>query len=143
MFDDSIHLMGDCTAGIEMAVSTIDGLLPEIHDRTLRQKLQAGLQEHQSLRDRTVSLLQQYGGQEKAPGPMAKGMAWLKTNTRMAMGGDDTTAAYLVADGCDLGVKSLSRSRNRYAGAAPQAIELAQELIRCEERLSAGLRPYL
>ena len=32
---------------------------------------------------------------------------------RLALG-DDTTAAYLVADGCDMGVKSLCRSRNRY-----------------------------
>ena len=143
MHEDSIQLLGDCTAGIEMAVSTIDGLLPEIHDRTLRQKLQTSLQEHQHLRDQTRSLLQQYGGQEKSPSPMAKGMAWLKTNTRMAVGGDDTTAAYLVADGCDMGVKSLSRSCNRCAGATPQAIALAQELIRCEEKLSAGLRPYL
>ena len=88
-------------------------------------------------------LSQNYGAPEKLPSPMAKGMAWLKTNTRMAIRGDDTTAAYLVADGCDMGVKSLSRSRNRYSMASQDAIELAQELIRCEEQLSAGLRPYL
>jgi len=143
MRDDTIHLLGDCTAGIDMAMSTMDGLLPEIKDRTLRQKLRESMHDHSRLRSQSISLLQNYGAPEKLPSPMAKGMAWLKTNTRMAIRGDDTTAAYLVADGCDTGVKSLSRSRNRYSMASQDAIELAQELIRCEEQLSAGLRPYL
>ena len=101
MRDDTIHLLGDCTAGIDMAMSTMDGLLPEIKDRTLRQKLRESMHDHSRLRSQSISLLQNYGAPEKLPSPMAKGMAWLKTNTRMAIRGDDTTAAYLVADGCD------------------------------------------
>ena len=143
MREDTIHLLGDCTAGIDMALSTIDGLLPEIKDRTLRKKLRESVHDHNQLRSQTVSMLRNYGAPEKLPSPMAKGMAWLKTNTRMAIRGDDTTAAYLVADGCDMGVRSLSRSRNRYSMANQAAIDLTQELIRCEEQLSAGLRPYL
>ena len=142
MFEDTIQLLGDCTAGIDMAVSTIDALLPETKDLTLRKKLRSSANDHRRLRKQSLQLLQQYGGTDKLPSPMAKGMAWLKTNTRMAIRNDDTTVAYLVADGCDMGVKSLSRSRNRCAGASQQAVELAQELIRCEETLSAGLRPY-
>lgn len=143
MRDDTIHLLGDCTAGIDMALSTIDGLLPEIKDRTLRKKLRESVHDHNQIRAQTISMLRNYGAPEKLPSPMAKGMAWLKTNTRMAIHGDDTTAAYLVADGCDMGVRSLSRSRNRYSMANQAAIDLTQALIRCEEQLSAGLRPYL
>lgn len=143
MHEDTVHLLGDCAAGIEMAVNTMDSLLPEIKDRTLRQKVRGSIDDHHRLHDRTRALLDQYGGQVKSPGAMAKSMAWLKTNTRMALKADDTTAAYLVADGCDIGVKSLSRSRNRYAGADQAAVDLAQSLIRCEEALSAGMRPYL
>ena len=143
MRDDTIHLLGDCTAGIDMALSTIDGLLPEIKDRTLRKKLRESVHDHNQIRAQTISMLRNYGAPEKLPSPMAKGMAWLKTNTRMTLKHDDTTAAYLVADGCDMGVRSLSRSRNRYAGADREAIDLAQDLIQAEEQLSAGMRPYL
>ena len=142
MREDTIHLLGDCTAGIEMALSTMDGLMQDIKDRALRQKLRESMQDHRDLRKQTVSMLRQYGAAEKPANPMAKSMAWLKTNTRMAMGGDDTTAAYLVADNCDSGVKSLCRSQNRYCMANQAAVELAQALIRCEERLSTELRPF-
>lgn len=143
MRDDTIRLLGDCTAGIDMALSTIDGLLPDVKDLTLRSKLRQSKQDHQQLRRQSIHLLHQYGAQEKLPSPMVKTMAWLKTNTRMAIRGDDTTAAYLVADGCDMGVKALSRSRNRNCTASQSAVDLAQALIRCEEDLSAGLRPFL
>lgn len=143
MHEDTIHLLGDCTAGIDMAVSTIDGILPNVKDQILRRKLRDSIQTHQMLRDQTLTLLNQCGGQAKAPSPMAKSMAWLKTNARMAAGGDDTTVAYLVADGCDMGVKSLCRSRNRHAGADKDAKALAEQLIDCEEKLSASMRPFL
>ena len=142
MRDDTIHLLGDCTAGIELALSTMDGLLPDIKDRALRQRLRESMQDHQHLRRQTVSMLRQYGAAEKNAGAVAKGLSWLRTNTRMAMFGDDTTAAYLVADNCDTGVKTLCRSQNRYCMANQAAVELAQALIRCEEQLSMELRPF-
>jgi len=139
---DTLSLLGDCTAGIDMAVSTMDGILPNVKDQTLRRKIQESVQSHHELRNQTLDLLQRVGGEEKLPNPMAKGMSWLKVNTKMALGGDDTTAAYLVADGCDMGVKSLCRSRNRYPNADQEAKYLAEQLINCEETLSASLRPY-
>jgi len=139
---DTLSLLGDCTAGIDMAVSTMDGILPNVKDQTLRRKIQESVQSHHELRNQTLDLLQRVGGEEKFPNPMAKGMSWLKVNTKMALGGDDTTAAYLVADGCDMGVKSLCRSRNRYPNADQEAKYLAEQLINCEETLSASLRPY-
>ena len=122
MQQDTIHLLADCSAGIKMALATIDGILPEVRDYTLREKLKDSISTHHRLQDRTQQMLRDLGGQDKSPSPMARGMSWLVTNAKMALG-DDTTAAYLVADGCDMGVKSLCRSRNRYPAAnSPQSV---------------------
>ena len=43
MREDTIHLLGDCTAGIELALSAMDGLMPDIKDRALRQRLREGM----------------------------------------------------------------------------------------------------
>ena len=142
MQQDTIHLLADCSAGIKMALATIDGILPEVRDYTLREKLKDSISNHHRLQDRTQQMLRDLGGQDKSPSPMARGMSWLVTNAKMALG-DDTTAAYLVADGCDMGVKSLCRSRNRYPAAQREAQDLAEQLIDCEETLSASMRPYL
>ncbi len=143
MREDTISLLGDCTAGISLTLSAMDSLMPDIQDRELRRALRNSIRDHQQLRSRTVSMLREYGAAERPASPAAKGMAWLKANTRMAMGGDDTTAAYLVADSCDAGVKHLCRSRNRYCMANRSAMELAQELICCQAKLSEELRPFV
>ena len=143
MDKDTLSLLGDCTAGIHMAVSAMDEILPNVKNRALRRTIQDGVRHHHALRDQTLELLTRMGGTEKYPGPMARSMTRLRTGARMTLGGDDTTAAYLVADGCDAGVRALCRSRNRYANADQEAKFLAEQLIRCQEALSAGLRPYL
>lgn len=143
MHEDTVALLGDCTAEIELTLSTIDGLLPSTRDQRLRQKLQDCIEDHKLLHRYACDLLVQYGGREKRANAASKSVAWLKTNARMAMRADDTTVAYLVADGCDTGVRSLSKSQNRYCMANTDALNLTRELIRCEENLSAGLRPYL
>ena len=143
MHADTIALLKECTAGIDLTLSTINDLLPSTKDRNLRQRLQDNAADQKQLRDHACALLHRCGGKEKSPGTWLMGMTHLKNSARMAVRGDDTTIAYLVADGCDLGIKALSRSQNRHCMADPAAIQLSQELIRCQEGLSARLRPYL
>ncbi len=143
MDKDTLNLLADCTAGIEMAVDTMDGILPSVKDQILRRKIQDSIRDHMELQDQTMAMLRTYGGEGKHPSAMAKSMSWLKTNMRLSMGRDDPTAADLVAGGCDMGVRSLCRSRNRYAAADQKAKFLAEQLIDCEEKLSAGMRAFL
>lgn len=143
MHHDTIALLGDCTANIHRAVSTMDNLLPQIHDRQLRQALQQGLLDLGQLHKQARLILTRYGANDRTPGTMAQSMARLRLDARMALRSDDTTIADLVADRCDLGVRSLSKSRNRCAMATEEALDLTGELIRCQARLSAGLRQYL
>ena len=140
---DTLALLGACTAGIELAVSTMDGVLPRVKDQMLRRRLQDGIRSHEDLLAQSRSLLQQWGGTEQHPSPVTVQLSRLRTSTRLALGRDDPTAAEVVADGCDLGVRHLCRSRNRYAGADHAAQYLTEQLIACQENLSVSLRAFL
>ena len=140
---DTLALLGDCTAGIELAVAAMDGVLPNVKDQVLRRKLQDSIRSHEDLREQSRTLLQQWGGAEKRPSAMAKNMTRIRTGARMALKRDDPTAAEVIADSCDLGIRSLCRIRNRYAGADHTAKYLTEQLIACEENLSASLRSFL
>ena len=70
-------------------------------------------------------------------------MSWIKTNVMMAVDAGDNTIADLITDGCNMGVKSLSRYLNKYEAADAQSKKIAKELIACESQLAEGLRPYL
>jgi len=140
---DTLALLGDCTAGIEMAVTAMDGVLLKVKDQVLRRKLQDSIRAHEDLRAQSLSLLQQWGGQEKHPSPVSLSLSRLKAETRLAWRRDDPTAAEVVADNCDLGIRRVCRSKNRHTGADQAAQFLADQLIACEENLSSALRSFL
>ena len=51
--------------------------------------------------------------------------------------------ADLIVDGCNMGVKSLTRYQNQFPAASVHARALAGQLIDAEEQLSNELRRYL
>lgn len=143
MEDDTIKLLRECNAGIKMGVSSIDEILDETTDPKLMQMLEDVKEEHKRLGSETHRLLNDYDEAGKDPSPIAKGMSWIKTNVMMAVDAGDNTIADLITDGCNMGVKSLSRYLNKYKAADAQSKKIAKELIACESQLAEGLRPYL
>lgn len=65
----------------------------------------------------------------KEPNVMAQGMSWIKTNIKLAMNTSDETLAELMTDGCNMGVKSLSRYLNQYKAADDRAKAITKKLI--------------
>lgn len=74
---------------------------------------------------------------------MAQGMSWMKTNVKLAMDESDATIADLITDGCNMGVKSLSRYLNQYQAADEETKDIAKKLIKQGEELSIHMRSFL
>ena len=74
---------------------------------------------------------------------LIKGMSWMKTNVKLAMDESDATIADLITDGCNMGVKSLSRYLNQYQAADEETKHIAKKLIKQEEELSIHMRSFL
>lgn len=140
---DTIHLLEECDAGSKMAVQSIDDVIERVKDTGMQKLLQRNKEEHEKIGNEIHQLLNQSGYEDKEPNPMAKGMAKMKTGMKMGMDDSDATAANLITDGCNMGVKSLNRYKNQYASADPQSIHLCNDLIELEEKLCKDLQRYL
>ena len=55
----------------------------------------------------------------------------------------DHTVADLMTDGCNMGVKSLSRYLNQYRAADEKSKDIAKRLIHLEDQLATDMRAYL
>lgn len=141
--EDSVNLLKECSSGIQMAVESIDEVLPYVKDDRFKGLLQDSKHEHQKLGDETHQLLHDLDDESKEPNPMAKGMSWIKTNVKLSVNPTDNTAADLITDGCNMGVKSLSEYMNRYKTADDSSKQIAEKLVRTEEQLSQDIRQYL
>ena len=141
--NDTVRLLRECDAGVRMGIASIGDVLDNVHAESLRQLLTDSRDEHERLGSAIDEALQRYRDEGKSPPAIAKGMSWIKTNVMLAFDGSDQTVADLMTDGCDMGVKSLSRYLNQYAAADEESKDIAKKLIRIEEQLAVDLRDYL
>ena len=110
---ESIGLLKETNAGIQMGVSTLEEMISDIRDERLRAVMHDSKAEHDELGDEAHRLLLEYGADTKEPHLAAKAMSWMKTNVKMAAEPGDKTAAGLVTDGCNMGVKTLNKYINQ------------------------------
>ena len=67
----------------------------------------------------------------------------MKTNMKLTMDESDATIADLMTDGCNMGVKSLSKYLNQYQAADETSKNIAKRLISLEEQLAIDIRSFL
>jgi len=140
---DTIKLYRECDAGIKMGVSSIDDVLKFTDSKRLSQCLTNSKNDHIKLKNEIQTYLDKYQDEGKDPPAIVKGMSWVKTNVKLAVNDSDKTIADLMIDGCDMGVKSLSRYLNQYAAADENSKDIAKRLIKLEEQLSKDMRQFL
>lgn len=140
---DTIRLLRECDAGIKMGVSSIEDVSNYVHSAELKRCLDDCRKDHQSLQNDLEKQLNKYHDEGKNPNLMAKSMSWIKTNAKLAMKESDNTIADLMTDGCNMGIKSLSRYLNQYKAADENSKNIAKRLINMEEKLVTDIRQFL
>ena len=109
----------------------------------MREALLACRGEHQRLGGEIRAELRRFQDEGKEPGAVAKAMSRMKTETNLLLRESDATIADLMTDGCNMGVKSLSRYLNQYQAADERSKDIARRLIRQEQDLAFQMRSFL
>ena len=137
---DTVRLLRECDAGVKMGISSIDDVLSYVSDKDFKEKLIDCKAEHERLGCEIRDRLAKFQDDGKEPNPMAKGMSWIKTNTMLTLNESDETIADLMTDGCNMGVKSLSKYLNQYKAAEEYSKDIAKKLINLEGQFAVDIR---
>ena len=140
---DTVKLLKECDAGIKMGVSAIDDVMDNVKSENLKGLLNDSKNQHEKLKDEILMELNRHGDDGKNPNPMAKGMSWIKTNMKLASDNSDNTVADLITDGCNMGVKSLSKYLNQYKSADTKSKDITKRLVQIESNLADNIREFL
>lgn len=140
---DTVRLLRECDAGVKMGLSSIDEVMDYVHSDRLKSCLSECKKEHEKFADEMQNLLERYFDDGKEPNPIAKSMSWIKTNIKLNVNESDATVADLITDGCNMGVKSLSKYLNEYKAADEASKDIAKRIISSENRLAGEVRQFL
>ena len=140
---DTVKLLRECDAGAKMGISSIEDVLGHARSDGMEKCLTDCKKKHEGLETEIQECLDRYKDDGKDPPALTSVMSEVMTNMKLAMHESDATIANLMTDGCNMGVKSLSRYLNQYAAADEKSKDIAKRLISLEEQLAVDLRGYL
>lgn len=140
---DTVRLLRECDEGVKMGVGSIEDVLGHVRSQALEKRLTDCKTEHEALGTELQKLLDRYGDEGKDPPAMASAMSGMMTKMKLMLHDSDAEIADLMTDGCNMGVKSLSKFLNQYEAADEASKDIAKRLITLEETLAVDLRGYL
>lgn len=143
MENDTVRLLRECNAGIKMGEDSIKQVMPHVKSGEMRHTLEVCKNTHATLGDETHAMLLDHGASTKDPHPMVKAMSSMKIGASVMMKETDKNIASLMTDGCNMGIKSLSKYLNQYTAADDKARSIAKRLIASEEYLENKMRAHL
>lgn len=140
---DTIRLLRECDAGVKMGISSIDDVLGHVQAPKLETVLSDGKREHETLSAEIQTRLDRFRDEGKEPPAIASMMSGMMTKIKLTANESDHTIADLMTDGCNMGVKTLSRYLNQYAAADEASKNIAKRLIQLEETMAVDMRSFL
>ena len=140
---DTVRLLRECDAGVKMGIDSIEDVTDSVKADGLRRILEEAKRRHKVIEKEILSMLDSYGDDGKRANPVARGMSHVMTEMKLAMKGSDATVANLMTDGCNMGIKSLSKYLNEYKAASEASKDVTKRLIALEEKLAVDIREYL
>lgn len=143
MDKDTICLLKECNAGCKMGLKSLEDLVEKAHNQKMANQIKHAIDKHREIEDKTHVALLERGEEDKEPSGLAEAMSFVKTNIKLAVDSSDSEIAELLIDGCNMGIKSVSRYLNKYSAAEGSVKNNVEDLIKCEQKLMDELRFYL
>ncbi len=140
---DSINLLKECHSGVVMGISSYEDVAPRIKSKKLLGIVEENKKSHIQTQKEIKQLLFENGEEAKNPPAPASVMADITLNVKLAINEKDSQIAAILADGCSMGIKSLSKYKNQYSAAEKKAVTLTDNIIEMEETMHKALREFL
>jgi hypothetical protein len=143
MNEDTIKLLKECNSGCKSATNSMEQVMPFIENDKLKAIIDEYNDKHIKIGDKCHQLLDQYQEEEKDPKTKSKAFSWLSTEVKLMLDNDSSRIADLMIDGCNMGIKSVSKYINKYQKASQESMDLAKELVRVEQEFMDDLLGFL
>ena len=140
---DSVKLLEECNKGVKMGISSINHVMEYVSSNELKNLLEEYKEKHQDLESSIANQIIGFEDKVKDPCPLTEAMSMIMTNAKMLAKDRDSKIAELMHDGCNMGIKSISKYLNKYPTSNKDCIELAKDIIKIEDEFLFELRKYL
>lgn len=141
--NDTVKLLKECKAGCKTALDGMGQVMEHIGSEAMRRELSASQERHRAIEKRCHALLCEAGEPQADPPAMATAFMRMGTGMKLAINDDDRHVAEMMADGANMGMKSIAKVMNACPSATHDSRALASELIQEERQFFDRMLSYL
>lgn len=140
---DDVELLKECDSGVKMGIQSIDDVMENAYGEDFKNMLNKYRGEHSKILREIHEKLDERGASEKEPNMFATANSKISTGMKLMMNDTDEKIADIMMDGCNMGIKSVSRYMNEYAGASKDVMNVANNVVVLEQNFMNDLRQFL
>ena len=143
MEDHTIGLLQECSQGCKMGIKSMNQVEEYVSGDKLKKVIDKCIEEHKTLESEADHLLMWHGQDSKPPEKLSAAMSWFSTEMKLMMNDNDKQAAKILMDGCNMGIQSVCGFMNQYSGASKSSMELAEKIVKTEDKFREELKAFL
>lgn len=141
--NQTIQLLQDIVRNARTGESGIEQLMEKTEDKEMRNELNREKTDYQRIAEKAEQALTAAGGKIEPLGMMAKAGMWMGTQMNTIMDKSNAHIAEMVIQGANMGVIELTKSRNTYSDAAPNALDIAADFITQQQDIIERQKNFL
>ena len=141
--NSSTELLNFVAKNCEMGKSSINQLLPMIHEEEFRKTVEAQYREYAEIDSLADRALAKRGSEAEHVGAMAKVSSYLMINAGALLDDSVQHMAEMMCKGSSNGIIEITRHLSAHRDAEPEVQGLANRLLAAEERNVEELKQFL
>ena len=141
--NQTIQLLQDVVRNARTGESGVEQLLEKVEDKGMLDELNREKTDYQRIAEKAEQALTAAGGKIEPLGMMAKAGMWMGTQMNTLMNKSNAHIAEMVIQGANMGVIELTKSRNTYSDADPNALDIAADFITQQQDIIERQKAFL
>ncbi len=141
--NDTVKLLKECESGCKTALDGMGQVMDHIGSESMREEMIACQNRHRDLKNRCHTLLCKEGETSGDPPAVATAFMKMGTGMKLAINDDDRHIAEMMADGANMGMKSIAKVMNACPSASSESRTMASDLIAEERQFFDSMLRYL
>ena len=139
----TVQLLQDAARNTRTGESAVEQLLNHAHGEAIRRELERERAEYAKLAEAVRAQLAQAGGAPEPVGLLARAGMWAGIEMKTMADEGDSHLAELLIQGATMGITEMTKARNSYPNADPEALGLAGEFIKNQQDAIERLKGML
>lgn len=141
--NDTVSLLREVCQGCKYATESIEIAKNYATDKRMASLLMRSAEEHERIKRETSRKIRELGAKEAGHPSMGAAMTKAHMSISLMLNPKPERMAELMINGCNMGVKTVAKYKNRYGAASVESVALADSLITAERDLSYGMLGFL